>query len=220
MTAADRDHVKLLHGPYRMPRCRIGSKLRCKVRGLVTVVGFSRGPVPWPMTHSGKPASGRPVFILCGDLLKAIRRESSKAIQQWLGVGPIVVARWRRVLGVPWRNPGTARLHRERVTAARAAQPRRPLSIEQRRKLSETHRRLKQHPPTVRPWQAAEDRILGQVSDREVSKRTGRSLLAVEGRRHRLRIPSFGAGVDGDGRRRMKPVTARMRKAAELHGTM
>src|SRR5271163_586290 len=32
----DSDRLKLLHGPYKPPRCRIGQKLFCELRGWVT----------------------------------------------------------------------------------------------------------------------------------------------------------------------------------------
>jgi hypothetical protein len=60
----DADRYKLLHGPYRMPRCKLGGCLFCQARGWVVVKRISTGPIPWPQTivkHSR-------TFILYGDL--------------------------------------------------------------------------------------------------------------------------------------------------------
>lgn len=45
------DNTKLIFGPYRPPRCRIGGKLRCVVRGDVVVRGISDSPIQWPFTY-------------------------------------------------------------------------------------------------------------------------------------------------------------------------
>ena len=44
------DRVKLLAGPYRMPRCKVGRALRCSLRGKVHVAGIHEAPIPWPYT--------------------------------------------------------------------------------------------------------------------------------------------------------------------------
>ena len=55
----DADRFKLLHGPYRSPRCRIGSKLFCEVRGWVSVRAMSDGRIVWPMTSNKRGVGGR-----------------------------------------------------------------------------------------------------------------------------------------------------------------
>jgi hypothetical protein len=78
----DRKRFKLLHGPYKPPRCWLGKKLFCKVRGWVPVRRISAGRIPWPETsvvHSR-------AFILIDDLVKAVRHESAIAICHWWGV--------------------------------------------------------------------------------------------------------------------------------------
>jgi hypothetical protein len=37
----EQERVKLLFGPYRTPKCKIGRHLRCVMRGKVTVAGLS-----------------------------------------------------------------------------------------------------------------------------------------------------------------------------------
>jgi hypothetical protein len=107
-----RDHrrFKLLHGPYVGPRCRPGIKLFCEIRGWVVVGKMSDGRIAWPMCRAGKRARA---FILCGDLVKAIQRESNIAVCHWWGVTAQTVTAWRKALGVPRLNEGTGRLYRE-----------------------------------------------------------------------------------------------------------
>ncbi|MDQ3814572.1 MAG: hypothetical protein M3347_11550 [Armatimonadota bacterium] len=70
--------------------------MHCLLRGRVRVDAFSDGPVRWPCFNHG----GRPGFILCGDLVRALRQEPSLAVQHGWGVRRQTVARWRKILGV------------------------------------------------------------------------------------------------------------------------
>lgn len=105
----DRNRLKLLFGPYRPPRCRVGGRLTCAIRGKVKVVGMSDAPIQWPQTKR-RDGSGRPYLIVAGDLVKAIRRESEIAVAYWWGVSPLTVWTWRKALGVPVTTEGTSRL--------------------------------------------------------------------------------------------------------------
>src|SRR4051794_24111840 len=94
------DRVKLLHGPYRAPRLRVGDRATCLLRdGTVIITSWSDAPVPWPrcqpIDHRG--GSG---LLLAGALVKAVRRESAAAVMFWWGVSVAVVWRWRKALGV------------------------------------------------------------------------------------------------------------------------
>src|SRR5436853_3546745 len=93
----DTDRLKLLYGPYRPPRCRLGKKLFCEIRGWVEVRRISDARIPWPQTIAGRNKA----LILCGDLVKAIRRESGIAVAHWWGVSDQTVLVWRKTLGVP-----------------------------------------------------------------------------------------------------------------------
>ena len=48
----DADRSRLL-GSYRTPRCRIGQRVRCLVRGEVVIASLSTAPIPWPMCRRG-----------------------------------------------------------------------------------------------------------------------------------------------------------------------
>ena len=109
------------------------------------VVGFTDGPIPWPL---GKTAR-RPSIIVFGNLAKAIRRESEQAVAHWWGIKPQTVWAWRKALGVgattrgtsrrrsayteePWAVKARAAMHatagdperREKIVAARRGKPR------------------------------------------------------------------------------------------------
>lgn len=103
--------IRLLHGPYQSPKVRRGQILRCRIRGDVPVVRFSDGRIPWPrgrITANG--GRGTPAYILCGDLERALQRESVIAVCYWWGVGTSTVCTWRRRLGVEEFNEGTLQL--------------------------------------------------------------------------------------------------------------
>jgi hypothetical protein len=43
------DRLKLLHGPYRAPRLRVGDRATCLFRDcLVVVTGWTDAPISWP----------------------------------------------------------------------------------------------------------------------------------------------------------------------------
>jgi hypothetical protein len=100
------DRSQLLHGPYRPPRCRLGTNLLCAIRGWVPVRRISDGRTPWPQTV----VRNNRTFILTGDLVQAVRRESATAICHWWGVTPQTVTVWRKALGVGRATEGSSRL--------------------------------------------------------------------------------------------------------------
>ena len=98
---------RLWFGPYKTPIVRPGQMLLCAVRGRVSVDAISKAPIPWPLN-----CDSRPVFIVCGDLLRALGQESIQAISHHWAVGYTTVSGWRRRIGITGRNPGTKRLMR------------------------------------------------------------------------------------------------------------
>ena len=81
----DTDRYKLLFGPYRAPRCRVGRFLNCAIRGRVKVYAISDGRIPWPLTRRAD-GGGRAMLIVCGDLARAVRQESNQAVAYWWSV--------------------------------------------------------------------------------------------------------------------------------------
>jgi hypothetical protein len=53
---------------------------------------------------------GTAPYILCGDLVKAVKCESAVAVAHHFGVSTQTVKGWRKALGVPRANEGSARL--------------------------------------------------------------------------------------------------------------
>src|ERR1700722_5892951 len=102
---SDADRYPLL-GTYSTPRFRYGKFVFCEMRGEVEIVGLTDAPIPWPIGKRGRHKA----IVLYGALVKAVRRESSLAIQHWFGVGPSTVWQWRKALGVDATTEGTSRL--------------------------------------------------------------------------------------------------------------
>ena len=99
---------QLLFGPYRPPRVRRGDRLFCEIRGTVKVGDYHDAPIMWPRLAKG----GAHTLVLCGDLVKAVRRESKPAVAHQFGVSQGTVRAWRRALGVPPSTEGTYQLER------------------------------------------------------------------------------------------------------------
>lgn len=115
----------LIAGPYVAPSVKPGDILPDEIDGDAEVGGYSAGRIPWPR----RKKTGRHSLILCGDLVRAVKTESSEAIQHWFGVGAVTVWKWRLALGVDRQNnAGTQKLYRDlkqaKLTEERAAKGR------------------------------------------------------------------------------------------------
>ena len=99
---------KLLVGPYRTPRCKLGKFVIDLKRGEVEIVGMTAARIPWPI---GKKERGKSL-VLYRALAKAVRLESAAAICYWWGVSVWKVHNWRTALGIEQNNPGTMRLRK------------------------------------------------------------------------------------------------------------
>jgi hypothetical protein len=103
----DTERFKLLYGPYRAPKCRVAEKLYCAHRDAeVTVRGMSDARIPWPSVRR----KGNHSLILCGDLIRAVERESEMAVAYHWGVRAKTIWKYRVSLGVPRVTNGTRRL--------------------------------------------------------------------------------------------------------------
>jgi DNA-binding Xre family transcriptional regulator len=188
----DTERFQLLFGPYETPNVEIGDELIDEVRGPVTVNTWSKGLITWPCLRT----EGRSAYVLCGDLARAVRQESSLAVQHWWGVGPATVHRWRKCLGVSNRTAGTVHLHRkwqpEKLSPQVAARGRqKSICTESRAKMSQTVRARGFYHHTQRIWTPEEEALLGTMPDREAAIKLGRSLKSVGMWRRKLDIPPF-----------------------------
>lgn len=105
----DSDRYKLINGPYRPPKVKVGDMVKCEMYGLVEVGGWTDAPIPWPRAKK----SGRPQLILTGDLVRAVKTESEIAISYHWGVGITTIWKWRKALGVGRVTPGTKVLYQK-----------------------------------------------------------------------------------------------------------
>lgn len=91
---------------YSSTDIELGVTLYCESRKReVVVTGISKGAITHPTHKLG--------LILCGDLAKAVKKESLSAICHWWGVKPTSVRTWRSALSVPRCTEGTRRLLRK-----------------------------------------------------------------------------------------------------------
>jgi hypothetical protein len=112
------ESARLLYGPYSPPVCRVGGMLECEALGREVIVGgMHDSPIPWPYRRK----KGRHSLILCGDLVRAVRVESEKAVVHHWGVSPTTVYLWRKALGVGKWTEGTTRLILESIERGRKA---------------------------------------------------------------------------------------------------
>jgi hypothetical protein len=102
----DADRFRLLFGPYKTPRFRLGRVLRCEVRGEVRACGLTDARIPWPF---GQGRWARMLVVYRG-LARAVRRESAQAVAHWWGVTPQTVTKWRKALGVGRNTEGSSQL--------------------------------------------------------------------------------------------------------------
>ena len=89
-----------LLGEYQAPAIRRGDRVFCLYRDADCVVTYwNDAPIPWPRVQV-VGAQGGSGLLVDEAILRAIRTESSIALQHWLGVGPRAVWSWRKAFGV------------------------------------------------------------------------------------------------------------------------
>ena len=193
MPRIDPDKVKLLHGPYKTPKLRRGDRAQCLYRDKdVIVTGLSAGRIPWPLCKP--PGRAHPGLLVEEELARAIRCESSLAVQHWWGACPRVVWCWRQALGVPRFNEGSLRLMRlvgQASADATRGKPLPPEQVEQRRRTA-IALNLGRHlqpcpcPNGSRPWTKADDAIVRRLDPGAAAQRLGRIVTAVYNRRWQI----------------------------------
>jgi hypothetical protein len=164
----DSERVKLLYGPYRPPCCKLGDKLACEYRDREMVVkGMTDAPISWPASRRGSRSSP----IVCGDLVRAIQKESETAVAYHWGVHYPTVWKWRKALGVPRMTNGTVRLRmdwaEEIFTPEVRRKGRKAMGREDvRAAISARQKGRRPHPNTIEAC-----RRLGQLPKSEAFKR-------------------------------------------------
>jgi len=187
----DSDRFQLLHGPYQSPPVGVGDVLICEVRGALQVRCFSDGLISWPRAEIGR---NRP-YILCSDLVRALRVESHLSIQHWWSVSAATVSRWRAALGVEEFNEGTLQLFRawtpEKITKERLR-----LAVHNahspaaRAKVARTWTERGSH-PHCKPWLPQEEALLGTMPDAALARQLGLAPHTVAVRRRGRGIAAF-----------------------------
>jgi hypothetical protein len=170
MTPRKVDRRKLRFGPYDPPATRRGARLFCEIRGTVVVGGYSDGPIPWPRMKHG----GGHCLILCGSLVRAVKREALIAVAHHWGVSGSTVGKWRKALSVPRWNVGSTELAREweasrdddRLVRARENSK----SQEARSKLSKTLQGKSPHPAVMAAAAKAAKRPRSAVWCKKISR--------------------------------------------------
>jgi len=192
----DQERYRLYFGPYEPPRLPPGKMGRCHMRGRVRVGIWSNGNIPWPRRYRTNS------LILCGDLVRAVRRESAQAVAWHWGVTLVTVFKWRKALKVPPVTAGTRRV-REKWRTEFRQHHRYPEQIALRNvQVCRRYPRRRESPPTreairglmerglfAKPWTRKEEALLGTMSDAEAGRKVGRSVTAVKSRRNLLGIP-------------------------------
>jgi hypothetical protein len=185
----DLDKVKLLFGPYRRPRLRLGERVPCLYRDrLVVVHGWTDAPISWPLCRPVE-GLGRPGILVEEELARAVRGESSLALMHWWRASASVVHCWRTALGVERFTPGSRRLQLMNAEAGADAQRGVPRpDVAERMRQAHRERDLVRYirpcpcPGGGRPWTPEEDAQLGAMPDGQAERhhrwvREGRGLI-------------------------------------------
>jgi hypothetical protein len=208
----DADRHRLVHGPYHPPAVRRGDRAVCLFRdGEVVITGWSDARISWPRCRALGTHGGGSGLLVDEELARAVRLESSVALQFWFGVSGAAVWHWRQALGVEKLNEGSARLRGEmnRELGAGLRGKKLPADEVERRRRTALELGLRPRPGHIngRPWTRKEKALLGTMPDGELAARIGRTAEAVRIMRGRLGIAtaldrrrhSDGVGVSRQG---------------------
>ena len=183
------DATNLRFGPYASPSVHVGEWIYDEERGLVEVGGLrDTAPLPWPY----RVGQGR-AFILCGDLVRALKQEARAAVQYWWGAGHSTVDRWRAVLGLEELTPGTRELQGENLAWRMATTPglrAKAIAASHTREAIERQETARRERPDTDRWAPEDLLLIGAASDNEVARQIGRTRVEVEVQRRRLGRPA------------------------------
>src|SRR5262249_12918398 len=189
------DPYRLPHGPYTPPALRRRDRATCLFRDAdVVITSWSDGRISWPRCRRPGTHGGGSGLLVDAELARAVRLESSLAIQHGWGVSYAVVCRWRKALGVPALNEGSARLRQELNAQLADGMRGKSLPPEQVERRRRTALELGLRPPPgsgMQVWTAKELALLGTVPDGELAARIGRTEKAVTVKRLKRGIPTL-----------------------------
>jgi hypothetical protein len=201
VTPTDPDLVKLIGGPYRPPRLKIGDVGTCLYRDCdVVITSTSDARIPWPRCRARDQVGGGGSGLLIDQTLAlAIRTESAEALKYWFGVGTHAVWSWRKAFGIGQRDTtGSQRLYDLTAEKAAAATRGKPLPASVRRKMRraslarDAARSLRAYAEAHRrPWSETELALLGTMPDSRLARRLKRSRKDVRRERQASGIPRY-----------------------------
>jgi hypothetical protein len=176
----DADRFKLLHAPYKPQPLRRGDRATCLFRdGDVVITSWSDARLPWPRCRRADSTGGGSGLLVDEELLRALRTESSLAVQCWWAVNGETVWRWRQAFGIGrWEPEGSRRLYQQlsEAGARKTRGQRLPADQVERRRRTALELGLK---PTGRwgqtGWTAAQLALLGTLPDERLAARPPRS---------------------------------------------
>ena len=107
ISIAERDsrvRVILIAGPYIAPAVKRGGVATCLFRDDdVIITSWSDGRIAWPRCQRPRQHGGSGLLVT-EELVRAIKTESSIAVQYWFGVNGETVWRWRNCCRVMLRR--------------------------------------------------------------------------------------------------------------------
>jgi hypothetical protein len=191
------DRHLLLHGPYRPSPLRKGDRTSCLYRDCdVVITSWTASRISWPRCQALHRRGGSGL-LMTDELARAVRCESSLAIQHWFGVSVTAVRNWRRALGVDmWEPEGSRRPHQRSREKGAAVIHHRGLSdaeCEQRREQAlrlNLAQYLDPHRCGALAWKPEQVKLLGKMPDEEVALQIGKPQNAVRLKREKLGIPN------------------------------
>lgn len=180
--------LRFLGGPYRAPEVKVGQWIECERFGQRRVLGWSEGPIPWPLCRRTGPMS----LVLCGDLVRAVEGEAAIVVALAWGVSRQTVHIWRRLLGVVETNAGThSRWQSNIAEVISPPQANRGLAkahAPDARLRAEATKRERGHVSNRRVWTPEEIALLGTCLDTDLARALDIDTRSVANERRRLGI--------------------------------
>jgi hypothetical protein len=99
---------------YVTPVTIVRARVKCEVRGLVTITGMSKGPIPWPIGSQ----DGQESLVVYKGLAKAVREESEAAVAAQWRIPVATVRKWKEKLARPVPTKPPKRRTKKDVTPA------------------------------------------------------------------------------------------------------